>query len=87
MDRFKVLDVAGEIIAGDILEEIGKDRNGEPIYGQTKNSDRLAAIKFLTEHGEGPPTQKVELDASHSFIAEVPPKLDAESWRRQFSQK
>lgn len=58
----KGLEVLKRIVSGDILEQLGTKRAGEPIYGTTKNSDRIRAIEFLAEHGHGLPTQHVETD-------------------------
>lgn len=53
------LSVVKGIISGDIYEEIAKDRDGNPIYGETKNSDRLGAVKFLTAYAEGAPPMEI----------------------------
>src|SRR5262245_54305688 len=42
----KGMDVVLGIISGDIFERIGTDKQtGKPIYGETKNRDRLGAIE------------------------------------------
>lgn len=62
-------EVLQSIIAGDIMEHIGNDRKtGEPIYGETKNSDRIGAIKFLAAYVHGEPEQKIA--ATVTFKAE-----------------
>lgn len=58
----KGMDVVKEIISGDIYEVVGTDREGAPIYGQTKNSDRLGAIKFLASYAEGQPPQTIKVE-------------------------
>lgn len=59
--KAKAPSVLGRIVSGDILEEIGKTKAGEPIYGETRNADRLGAIKFLAAEAFGTPTQRVEV--------------------------
>jgi hypothetical protein len=49
--------VVQRIISGDILEEIAQDDEGEPIYGDTKNADRLKAIQLAASYAEGLPVQ------------------------------
>lgn len=57
----KGLDVVKHMISGDILEQLGTDRDGKPIYGETRNGDRLGAVKFLANYAEGMPTQPIEI--------------------------
>ena len=56
----KAPDVLSEIIAGQIREQVGVDRKGEPIYAETKNADRIAAIKLAAAYTEGLPVARVE---------------------------
>lgn len=61
-DRFQLLEVAARIAIGDIWEQIDTDKEtGEPIYGATKNSDRIRAIEYITNRAWGLPTQAVEV--------------------------
>ncbi len=60
LDRIGALQVVERVIVGDIAEQIGTTKTGEPIYGETKNADRLQAVKFLASYAHGMPTQKVE---------------------------
>lgn len=46
LTRAKADRVVEHIISGDIKEVIGHDKLGNPIYGDVKNADRLAAIKM-----------------------------------------
>jgi hypothetical protein len=55
------LPVLQEIISGDIMEEVGRDRKGEPIYGDTKNSDRIGAVKFLAAYAYGQPKEDLNV--------------------------
>jgi len=56
----RATEVLAEIISGDIHEELGHDRNGEPIIGTTKNADRIAAVKLAASYTEGLPVARVE---------------------------
>ncbi len=59
----KAIPVLKEIISGDILERIGTNpKTGDPIYGETRNSDRLGAVKFLASYAHGEPAQSVALE-------------------------
>ena len=49
--------VVKKIISGDILETLGRDEDGTPIVGETKNADRLVAIKLAASYDIGLPTQ------------------------------
>jgi hypothetical protein len=49
--------VVKKIISGDILETLGHDEDGNPIVGETKNADRLVAIKLAASYDIGLPTQ------------------------------
>ena len=53
----RALDVLKTIISGDILEQLGTTKKGKPIYGQTRNADRLRAIEFLAHYAFGKPAQ------------------------------
>lgn len=57
----KAPDVVREIMSGDILEQVGVDRKGAPIYGETRNTDRLKAIQLAASYAPGLPTQHVAL--------------------------
>lgn len=61
--RAKTVDTLVAIISGDIHERIGTDKDtGEPIYGETKNSDRIKAAAFLTQYAYGLPKATIEVD-------------------------
>jgi hypothetical protein len=45
----KAAEVVRDIISGDIYEQIGVDRDGRPIYGTTRNADRLRAVDLAAE--------------------------------------
>ena len=62
LDHSKAVEVVGKIISGDILEKIGVDDDGAPIYGETRNADRLAAIKFASEHVVGKPVEHIQVE-------------------------
>ncbi len=62
----KALEVLKAIISGDIHELVGHDREGAPIYAETRNRDRIAAAELLIAYAEGRPPQKVELEGSES---------------------
>lgn len=74
LERAKALEVAESIISGDILEEIGKDDAGKPIYGATKNGDRIKAMEFLAKNGHGSPPQSLELSGPGG-AAILPPAI------------
>lgn len=83
----KAIPVLQEMISGDIKEQVGVDRKGKPIYGETRNSDRLGAVKFLAGYAHGEPVQPIEATVTQ-YVIEVPPKAQtAEEWRRQFSKR
>ena len=61
----KGLDVVLGIMSGDILDFLGRDKKtGEPIYGPTKNRDRLGAASWLWEQFMGKAPQKIEVSQS-----------------------
>lgn len=60
-DRLQLAEVAAKIAAGELGEKVVAG-NGEIIYTDTKNSDRLAAIKLLWSYGYGAPPQTLTLD-------------------------
>ena len=64
----RALSVVEKIISGDILEEIGTTEKGDPIYGATKNRDRLEATRFLAGYAFGQPTQHVVDDTPREPI-------------------
>lgn len=49
--------VVKKIIAGDLLEIIGRTDDGTPIIGETKNADRLKAIQIAASYDVGLPVQ------------------------------
>lgn len=49
--------VLRKIISGDLHEEIGQSKDGEPIYGVTKNADRLKAMQLAASYAVGLPVQ------------------------------
>lgn len=57
----QLLRVLVRIAIGDIHERIDTAKDGTPIYGETKNSDRIRAIELLVNRGFGLPTQAVEV--------------------------
>lgn len=64
-------EVLKAIIAGDIQEHIGDDRKtGEPIYGETRNTDRIGAIKFLASYVHGEPEQKIAATVTFKAVKE-----------------
>lgn len=58
--KYRGVEVVAKIAAGDILEQLGTDDDGQPIIGQTKNADRIQATKFLASYAIGLPVQPVE---------------------------
>lgn len=58
----RCVDVMVKILCGDILEQIDTDDEGKPIYGQTKNRDRIEAAKFLANYAFGAPKQTLEVE-------------------------
>jgi len=56
----KAGDVVQRIISGDIRESLGANDDGTPIIGDTKNSDRLGAIKLAASYAVGLPVQPVQ---------------------------
>lgn len=56
IDKFTLMQVAASIAVGDIWEDY-TNADGETVSGPTRNSDRLAAIKFLAAYGYGNPIQ------------------------------
>jgi len=59
-NKFKLLDLAADIAAGDIWEQ-WTNKDGEIVSGPTKNGDRIAAIRFVADYAFGRPSQSVEL--------------------------
>ena len=55
------MEVIKRMISGDIKEPLGRTKMGEPIYGETKNSDRLRAIEWLANYAEGKAPQTIEV--------------------------
>jgi hypothetical protein len=60
----QLIRVAVRIAIGDVLEQIDTAKNGEPIYGATKNSDRLRAIEWLSNRGWGLAKQSLEVSGA-----------------------
>jgi hypothetical protein len=50
-------EVTKKIIAGDLLELLGRQDDGTPIIGETKNADRIKAMQFAASYAEGLPVQ------------------------------
>lgn len=50
----------GSIACGDLGESY-VDKDGETQYGETRNADRIAAVKLLLAYGEGTPVQRQEI--------------------------
>lgn len=61
LKKGKAETVLTRIIAGDIQEQLGTTKEGDPIVGETKNADRLSAIKFAASYAEGQPTERHEI--------------------------
>jgi len=57
----KAAEVARDIISGDIHEQIGVDRDGQPIIGTTRNADRLRAIDLAAELADLKPRADVNV--------------------------
>lgn len=80
----RALKVVEKIISGDILEEIGTTDDGKPIYGATKNRDRLEATRFLAGYAFGQPVQHLVDDTPRDplvkttaeILAAIPRLLD-----------
>lgn len=68
LQEAEAVPVLKEIISGDIHELVGRDRDGEPIYADTRNADRLGAIKFLASYAHGQPTESHELSGEVKVI-------------------
>jgi len=49
--------VLKKIIAGDLLEIVGRMDDGTPIIGETKNADRIQAMKLASAYAAGLPVQ------------------------------
>ncbi len=58
LDKYKLIELVKDIAVGDIWEQWTNNK-GEIVTGPTKNSDRLAAIRFLTEYAVGKPPQPI----------------------------
>lgn len=58
LKKCKGLDVLQRIISGDIREIVAQGDSG-PIWGETKNSDRLKAVEMLAHYAYGKPVQPV----------------------------
>lgn len=59
--RARIPEVVEGIISGDIRELLGKNADGEPIVGETRNSDRIRAIEYVTDRVLGKVPQSVEV--------------------------
>jgi hypothetical protein len=55
----KAAEVVRDIISGDIYEQIGVDRDGQPIFGVTRNADRLRAVDLAAELADLKPRKDV----------------------------
>ena len=60
VEREDLIEVLGKIAVAELGEK-WLDKEGEEVYGETKNTDRIAAIKLLLAYGDGLPTQRQEL--------------------------
>jgi len=76
-------EVIKRIISGDIYEPLMATKQGEIVYGPTKNRDRLAAIELASRIGYGLPAAggSVEEDDAVTYVIFAPPKAkNAEEW-------
>ena len=83
MERKALIAVLGKIAVAE-LGEAWADKDGETVYGETKNTDRIAAIKLLLAYGDGLPTQRQELSGPEGGPIET---LNADSPRDQIERK
>ena len=67
----KALVVLRRMICGDIQEVIGTTKDGDPIYGETKNSDRLRAIEMLAHYTYGKPVQPLSGEEGGPVQADI----------------
>lgn len=63
----KAAEVTRDIISGDIYEQIGVDRGGKPIYGETRNADRLRAIDLAAELADLKPKKDMQVAVGVTF--------------------
>lgn len=63
----KAAEVVRDIISGDIYEQIGVDREGRPIYGKTRNADRLRAVDLAAELADLKPKKHVNVAGGIEF--------------------
>lgn len=75
----RCVDVMVKILSGDIMEQIDTDDEGKPIYGQTKNRDRIEAAKFLAGYAYGAPKQTLGIEGAVAVLspAELVAAFDA----------
>lgn len=83
VERKALIAVLGKIAVAE-LGEAWADKDGETVYGETKNTDRIAAIKLLLAYGDGLPTQRQELSGPEGGPIET---LNADSPRDQIERK
>jgi len=67
-DRLRLVEVLAHIGAGDVYEEIGRRKDGKPIYGETRNADRINAIKVVLAYADGLPTQTIEAKGDRPLL-------------------
>lgn len=87
-ERSKGLEVMARIVSGDILEYLG-EKDGELIFGPTRNGDRISAYKELRDSaGYAPPRASIEVpEGSVTFVIVTPRKaVSAEQWLKRHKQ-
>ena len=67
----RLLKLLTGLASGDILEEIGRDRKGEPIYGATPGHVRVRAAELLLHYAYGKPTQPLAGEGLEPIQAHV----------------
>lgn len=78
-------EVIKRIISGDIYEALMATKQGEVVYGPTKNRDRLAAIELASRIGYGLPAPgaSAEEEGAVTYVIVAPPRTEsAEEWLR-----
>lgn len=72
-----VAETLAHIVNGDILELIGHDQEtGKPIYGETKNADRIRASDLLLAYAFGRPTQPLAGEGMEPIKAHIVVEYD-----------
>lgn len=60
--------------------------DGTVVHTDTKNSDRLAAIKLLAQYAEAAPQAATTNVTVHNYLLETPAKTPTpEEWRMRFA--